>query len=147
MGDAHAALGEKQKAEEMYARVEAGYAANPEPFARQWSQYRLDHGREMPATLAVLEAEARVRPDVLGADMLAWARYLSGDMAGAREASARALRLGTRDASFWFHAGMIEKALGNADGARAHLEKALEINPHFHPVFARQARAALRELD
>lgn len=147
MGDAHAALGDQAEAAAMYARVEAGYAANPEPFARQWSQFRLDHGRSLASTRALLEDEARARPDVLGADMLAWARYLTGDLRGAREASARALRLGTRDAAFWFHAGMIEKALGNPDAARAHLKKALEINPHFHPAFARDARAALRELD
>ena len=61
--------------------------------------------------------------------------------------SVRALRLGTRDPYFFFHAGMIEKALGNVDGARAHLKTALEINPRFHPVLARQARAALREMD
>jgi Flp pilus assembly protein TadD len=79
--------------------------------------------------------------------MLAWARYLSGDLRGARDASRRALRLGTRDASFFFHAGMIEKALGNTDGARAHLRTALQINPHFHPASVRQARAALREMD
>ncbi|HEU4880791.1 MAG TPA: tetratricopeptide repeat protein [Longimicrobium sp.] len=147
MGDAHAALGEDARAEEMYAAVEDGYAANPEPFARQWSQFRLDHGRSLAQTRAVLEDEARARPDVLGADMLAWARYLTGDLRGARDASRQALRLGTRDASFHFHAGMIEKALGNAEGARAHLQKALEINPHFHPASVRQARAALRELD
>jgi tetratricopeptide (TPR) repeat protein len=147
MGDAHAALGDARKAEELFAAVEAGYAENPEPYARQWTQFRLDHRRAIPETLALLEDEARGRPDVLGADMLAWARYLSGDLRGAREASVRALRLGTRDPYFFFHAGMIEKALGNVDGARAHLKTALEINPRFHPAFARQARAALHEMD
>ena len=38
---------------------------------------------------------------------------------------------------------MIERALGNEDGARKHLRTALEINPRFHPVFAKVARAAL----
>lgn len=147
MGDAHAALGDGAKAEELYADVEAGYAENPEPYARQWTQFRLDHRRALPQTLALLEAEARGRPDALGADMLAWARYLTGDLRGAREASRRALRMGTRDASFRFHAGMIEKALGNTGGAREHLREALRINPHFHPAFAREARAALREMD
>ncbi|HEX6371925.1 MAG TPA: tetratricopeptide repeat protein [Longimicrobium sp.] len=147
MGDAHAALGDEAKAERMYAAVEAGYAGNPEPYARQWTQFRLDHRRSLAPTRALLEDEARGRPDVLGADMLAWARYLTGDLRGAREASRRALRMGTRDASFHFHAGMIEKALGNVEGARARLRTALEINPHFHPAFARQARAALREMD
>ncbi len=147
MGDAHAALGNAARAEEMYAAVEAGYAENPEPYARQWSQYRLDHRRALPQTLALLAEEARGRPDVLGADMLAWALYLSGDHAGAREASRRALRMGTRDASFHYHAGMIEKARGNGPDARGHLRRALEINPVFHPAFADSARAALRELD
>lgn len=144
MGDAHAALGRPAEAEAMYAAVEAGYAANPEPFARQWTQFRLDHGRALPQTLALLRAEARARPDVLGQDMLAWALYLSGDPAAARAASRKALRMGTRDASFFFHAGMIERALGNDGAARAHLRRALDINPRFHPAFADSARAALR---
>ena len=145
MGDAHAALGESARAEAMYARVEAGYAASPEPYARQWTQFRLDHGRALPQTLALLAAEARGRPDVLGQDMLAWALYLNGDLAAARQASRRALALGTREASFSFHAGMIERALGNPDGARTHLRRALRINPRF--AQADSARAALRSLE
>ena len=147
LGAAHAALGRSASAAAMHARVEAGYAANPEPFARQWTQFRLDHGRAIPRTLALLAAEARERPDVLGQDMLAWALYLTGDFAAAREASRRALALGTRDASFYFHAGMIERALGNGDAARTHLRRALRINPRFHPAFADSARATLRSLD
>jgi tetratricopeptide (TPR) repeat protein len=145
MGDAHAALGQRAQAGAMYARVEAGHAANPEPFARQWSQYRLDHGRLLPQTLAVLADEARARPDVLGQDMLAWALYRTGDFAAARQASRRALALGTRDASFHYHAGMIERALRNPEGARTRLRTALRINPHFPQ--ADSARAALRSLD
>jgi tetratricopeptide (TPR) repeat protein len=147
MGDAHAALGDPVKAEEMYAEVEAGYAENPEPYARQWSQFRLDHRRALPQTLALLAEEARGRPDVLGSDLLAWALYLNGDFAAAREQSRRALRMGTRDASFFYHAGMIERALGQRAQAAAHLRRALEIDPRFHPAFADSARAALRKLD
>lgn len=146
MGDAHAALGDAAKAEAMYAAVEAGYAENPEPFARQWTQFRLDHRRALPGTLALLREEARARPDVLGQDMLAWALYLSGDPAAARTASRNALRMGTQDASFFFHAGMIERALGNEAAARTHLRRALDVNPRFHPVLADSARAALRAL-
>jgi tetratricopeptide (TPR) repeat protein len=147
MGDAHAALGRAAEAEQMYTAVEAAHAANPEPFARQWTQYRLDHGRALPQTLAVLRQEAAARPDVLGQDMLAWALYLAGDHAAAREASRNALRLGTRDASFHFHAGMIERALGDGAAARTHLRRALDINPRFHPTWADSARAALRALE
>jgi tetratricopeptide (TPR) repeat protein len=146
LGDAHAALGDSAAAERMYAAVEAGYAGNPEPFARQWTQFRLDHRRAVPQTLAVLRDEARARPDVLGQDMLAWALYLSGDYPAARAASVRALRLGTQDAAFHYHAGMIERALGNDGAARTHLRRALKINPRFHPAGADEARAALRAL-
>jgi tetratricopeptide (TPR) repeat protein len=126
--------------------VEAGYAESPEPYARQWTQFRLDHRRAIPQTRALLAEEARGRPDALGQDMLAWALYLSGDHAAAREASRRALRMGTQDPSFFYHAGMIERALGNDEDARRHLRRALRINPRFHPAFADSARAALRTM-
>jgi tetratricopeptide (TPR) repeat protein len=143
MGDAHAALGNRAEAERLYRMIEDGNAENPEPYARQWTLFRLDHKREIPATLALLRRELEGRKDVLGYDMLAWALFRAGDFAAAREASKAALAMGTRDAAAFFHAGMIERALGNEDGARKHLRTALEINPRFHPVFAEVARAAL----
>jgi hypothetical protein len=39
---------------------------------------------------------------------------------------------------------MIERALGRAPDARASLGKALELNPGFSPLGAREARAALK---
>ncbi len=143
MGDAHAALGNRAEAERFYRMIEDGNAESPEPYARQWTLFRLDHGREIPATLALLRREIEGRRDVLGYDMLAWALFRAGDFAAARESSRQALAMGTRDASAFFHAGMIEHALGNQDGARKHLRTALDINPRFHPVFAEVARAAL----
>jgi tetratricopeptide (TPR) repeat protein len=143
VGDAHAALGDRAVAEAWWRKVEEGYAANPEPYARQWTQFRLDHEIGPAETRAVLEGEIRGRPDALGWDVLAWARLRTGDVAGAREASRRALRMGTRDAAFHFHAGMIERAAGALPAARRHLRRALEINPRFHHFFADSARAAL----
>ncbi|HEX8394190.1 MAG TPA: tetratricopeptide repeat protein [Longimicrobium sp.] len=146
MGDAHRALGDSASAERYFARLEREHDANPEPFARQWTQFRLDHGRQPAATLAVLRAESAARPDPLGFDMLGWALYLSGDVSGARAASRRALASGVRDATFEYHAGMISRAAGDRAAARRHLTAALDINPHFHPVHAAEARTALREL-
>jgi len=145
MGDAAAELGRAAEAEGWYGRAEAAAAANPEPYNRQWTAFRLDHGRAIPETRALLEREIVGRRDVLGYDMLAWARFRAGDVAGARAAMGRALALGTPDATFHFHAGMIERAAGNPAGAREHLEKALDINPRFHPRFAAVARAVLND--
>ena len=144
LGDARAALGDADAAEALYARVEADHAANPEPYARQWTQFRLDHRRDLPETLEVLRREIEGRRDVLGHDLLAWALYLNGRPAAAREAIRPALAAGTRDAALHFHAGMIERALGDERAAREHLSRALEINPRFHPEQADVARAALR---
>lgn len=143
VGDAHAALGDSAAAERHYAQLEASVAENPEPYNRQWTQFRVDHGRHLPETLALLRKESESRRDVLGFDLLAWALYQSGEYAEARVAMQQALRMNTQDASFHYHAGMIERALGNDDAARRHLTRALQINPRFHHVFAARARAEL----
>ena len=51
-----------------------------------------------------------------------------------------ALRLGTRDARLFYHAGMIERALGNVGAAARYLRLALDTNPHFNPLQADEAR-------
>jgi hypothetical protein len=56
------------------------------------------------------------------------------------------MRLGTRNARFYAHAGLIEKALGRDAAARRHLAEALEINPWFSPLLAPRVEAALEEL-
>lgn len=143
IGDAHAALGDAARAEDYYRRVEESAAETPEPFNRQLHWFRLDHDRRVDESLAVLQDEIQVRRDVYGYDVLAWALYKSGDYTGARQAIARALRLGTEDAGILFRAGMIERALGNRDAARRHLEKALKLNPRFHHRHPETARSVL----
>jgi tetratricopeptide (TPR) repeat protein len=112
VGDAYAALGDSGAAAAWYGRAEQLAAERPEPFNRQWSQFRLDHRRSVAETRALLEAEVRIRPDVYGWDLVAWARYLDGDVSGAAEAITRAQRLGTSDAVLRRHAALIARSLG-----------------------------------
>jgi lipoprotein NlpI len=58
-----------------------------------------------------------------------------------------ALRLGTRDAKLFFHAGMIYRSLGQADKAREFLARALSTNPRFHLLHAPLAERILIELE
>ncbi len=79
-------------------------------------------------------------------DAYAWALHVNGRDAEAKEASNKALALGTRHALLHFHAGMIDLALGDTDGARTNLRTALDINPHFSPRLVPVARQTLAEL-
>ena len=58
----------------------------------------------------------------------------------------QALSLGTRNALFWFHAGMIRLGLGDRDGARQDLARALDTNPAFSIRYSVEAAQALRSL-
>jgi tetratricopeptide (TPR) repeat protein len=143
MGDAHAQLGNTGESERFYRLAEMTAQQNPEPFNRQWTLFRLDHARDIPATLELLRAEIELRKDVYGWDQLAWALYRAGHYSDARNAMRQALRMGTRDAVLYFHAGIIERALGERATAARYLREALGTNPHFHHVFPAWARAAL----
>jgi hypothetical protein len=59
----------------------------------------------------------------------------------------RALALGTRNATFLFHAGMIELARGHHDDARRLLREALATNPYFSILHASTARRTLARLE
>jgi tetratricopeptide (TPR) repeat protein len=78
---------------------------------------------------------------------LAWTLYKTGNYAEAQKYSQEALKLGTNDALMLFHAGMIESALGNTETARSHLERAIEINPHFSVLHLPVAQATLSQLN
>lgn len=146
LGDAYAALGDSTDALRSYALAERRGVELPEPYNRQWYTFLLDHDRRLPEALALLREEITSRRDVPGYDLLGWALYKSGNYRDAQTASRRALRMGTKDATYFFHAGMIERSLGNGDAARRYLSRALELNPHFHHSYPAAARAVLDSL-
>jgi tetratricopeptide (TPR) repeat protein len=143
LGEAYLAAGDSAKAAAYYRAVELTVLRQPGPFHRAWSLFLLDHQREIPTVLAKVRDELRTRRDIYGYDLFAWALYRSGLYRDAREAMRSALALGTRDAMIFFHAGMIEHALGNQAAARAYLTAALETNPFWHPDQSATARAVL----
>ena len=55
----------------------------------------------------------------------------------------RALRLGTKDASLFFHRGYAERCAGRPVEARRWFARALALNPHFSLRWAPVARRAL----
>lgn len=108
--------------------------------------FEADHGADPQAALALARGAYERRPSVKAADTLAWALQRAGQPDEARRYAEKALRLGSQDATMLYHAGMIAHAQGDAAAARMYLGQALEINPHFSPLFAPRAAEALRAL-
>jgi tetratricopeptide (TPR) repeat protein len=147
LGDLYWASGQKARAREQYAVVGATerlLRANGVRTDLELALFKIDHGIGLRQGLALARAAHRDRPTVFAADTLAWGLARTGGCAEAQRYSKQALRLGTRDASFFFHRGMIERCLGHRAEARSWFARALEQNPHFSLVWAPLARRAAR---
>ena len=105
-----------------------------------------DHDRKPDRALELIRAELAGRRDIYTYDALAWVLYKNKRYTEADKAKEKALELGTPEPAFYYHAGMIERALGRTDQSRKHLERALELNPRFDPKQVPLAEAALKEI-
>jgi tetratricopeptide (TPR) repeat protein len=147
IGDAYAAIGDTAQAEQYYKTMEVAVAGQPGAYHRAWSLFLLDHNRRIPEVLTNVRKEIETRKDVYGYDLLAWALHKEHREVEARAAMNEARRLGTRDAMLFYHAGMIERSLGDVNRARYFLTTALAVNPKFHPTQPAEARAVLDSID
>src|SRR3954452_9322436 len=85
-------------------------------------------------------------PSVRSADAYSWALYRAGRIDAASRFSSEAMRLGSRDPSFLYHAGMIARGAGRDDDARRLLGRLEAQSPRFSPLYAPRARRALEAL-
>ena len=104
----------------------------------------LDH--QLPRALELAQGELNIRQDVFSYDALAWALLKNGQPEAAQEAMIKALKMGTPEASFHYHAGLIAAALGQKAEAIRQLQQALTLNPQFDPRQAPIAQAKLKQL-
>ena len=150
LGDLYTKLGRHDEARKQYDLVE--YIGrldriNQALYNRELAYFYADHDVNPAAALALAEREQQARRDIYADDLLAWALYRNGRARDAVEPMRRALRLGTRDAKLFFHAGMIHRDLGELDTARDYLRRALTTNPHFHVLLAPLAARTLRAIE
>ncbi|MEU2976576.1 tetratricopeptide repeat protein [Streptomyces hirsutus] len=147
--EARGADGDRTKAADQYALVDAHAAlarAGGVNSDLDTALAAADHG-DPEAALRAARAEWDRRRSVHTADALAWALHRSGRSEEALPHARRATATGYRNAAFLHHRGMIERATGHGGDARRSLTAALELNPGFSPLGAREARAALDELE
>jgi tetratricopeptide (TPR) repeat protein len=100
--------------------------------------FEADHGSRRRGVKLAREAWSRA-PGVRAADALGWALTRSGDRAAGLRWARRALRLGSLDPTFRYHAGMAAGPDGRRD-----LRLALRHGLGAHPLYAKRALEALR---
>ncbi len=148
LGDLYKLMGREKEAAAHYALVEniaRLSELNGALFNRQLAYFYADHDMNLEEAYAIAAREYGVRRDIYGADALAWTALKTGRLEQAQTMIREALRLGTRDARLFYHAGMIARAAGEKDSARDFLRRALKLNPGFDPMQTVVARRALEE--
>ena len=150
LGDVYRKAGRTAEAEQQYELVEAVdslYRSNGINTDLALARFYTDHDRGLERALDMAQQTYAAAPGVYAADALAWALYKAGRYQEAGTLSDEAMRLGTPEPAFYFHAGMIHYALGEDAPAAALLDKALKLNPRFSLLqadFARQTLARIK---
>ena len=107
--------------------------------------FQADHGD--PAQAVDLAARAwAAAPSVRSADAFSWALSSAGRDSEALRMSANAMRLGSRDPSFLYHAGIVALRAGDAERARGFLSQLVAQSPDFNPLYGPRAQRALADL-
>jgi tetratricopeptide (TPR) repeat protein len=149
LGDLYASTGQSARAARQYALVRAEerlLRAAGVNVDLEIALFDADHGEDLANGLAIARQEWSRRRSIHVADALAWQLYANGRYGEALSYANKALRLGTRNALFYFHRGMIHRALGHPRAARRDLARALEINPHFSILWSKEAAHVLASL-
>jgi tetratricopeptide (TPR) repeat protein len=147
LGETEQVAGRAADAKEQYGLVrviEQLFKANGVNTDMELALFEADHGDAAQAVAQARTAYAE-RPNVKAADTLAWALSQAGQQAEAQKYMTEALKLGSKDALFFYHAGMIAYRAGDMPEARTRLEQALAQAPTFSVAYAPVARHPLEE--
>ncbi|MEU3397782.1 tetratricopeptide repeat protein [Streptomyces filamentosus] len=147
-GELAEALGADGEAQAAYERLRGGrWASGSTEVVR--GLLDADHGDPAGAAARLRAAWTGGHRSAAVADALGWALHRAAGPGGSEEGlryARRAVDEGPRSASYTYHLGEIERALGRTGPARRHLAEALRIHPSFSPLHAPRARTALAEL-
>jgi len=149
LGDVYFKLGQLADAKKQFDLVEfIGYLSqvNQQIHNRDLALFYADHDLKLRESLSLARKELEVRRDIYTWDVLAWSLFKNDKLQEASEAIAHALQQGTNDPQLFFHAGMIYEKTGDSAKARSYLQRALDINPHFHILYSSTASKTLARL-
>ncbi|MGW4228682.1 tetratricopeptide repeat protein [Streptomyces sp. NPDC004980] len=110
------------------------------------ARFEADHGDPEAAVELMRTEWSELRRSSAVSDALGWALHRAGRSEEGLQYAERAVETGVRNASYAYHLGMIESALGQGGPARGDLEESLRTNPEFSPLAAPLAQDALDAL-
>jgi tetratricopeptide (TPR) repeat protein len=148
LGDLYQKLGRLEDAKRQYELVEfvEKTSAASGTYSRQLAVFWADHDQKLDQALAIMQRERSSRADIFTCDASAWALFKNNRIDEASKVIEEALRLGTRDAKIYYHAGMIYNAAGDRAKGTKFLKLALATNPVFDLVQADVARQTLQSI-
>ena len=145
-GDVLRAAGKTEAAERIYALANNAEVLGDVHDAHRVALFWADNDLNIDDAVKVAAADYAQQQDIYAADILAWCLYKAGRFSEAQEKSKEALRISSNDAVLYYHAGMIETALGNRSKAELNLKRALSLNATFDLKQSAIAQAALKEI-
>ena len=149
LGDLYERMGKREAAKRQYDLVLALqelYRANGVDTEMEMALFQADHDLNITAALEQAKRQMQKQNNIKAADVLAWSFYKTGHYEEAQSAIEKALRLGTKEPLFLYHAGMIHYKAGQKSKAKEFLGRALALNPQFSIRHAPIARRVLQEL-
>jgi tetratricopeptide (TPR) repeat protein len=146
LSDLYVKVGNEGLAQILRNKLDQTATLKEDAYNRELALYFANHDYKLALALELAERDFAARKDIYAYDTLAWALYKNNRLDEALKAMTEALKLGTQDASLFYHAGMIHDRLGHKEQARGYLERALALNPHFSILLADRARQTLAAL-
>ena len=101
----------------------------PENANRELILFYLDYAHNPAEALRVANLEVARRRDVYTLDAYAWALAANGQCEEAKAQMEKALKVGIRDAAFFYHAGVIAWRLNDRSAAQGYFKGSLDLNP------------------
>lgn len=138
--DLYTAAGMTSKASEqreLIQTIETLGTATKEKVNRNLVLLLADHNRDLDTALRLIENELPVRGDVYTWDAYSWVLLKLHRVPEAQAASAKAVRLGTPEPVFYYHAEQIAKASGDGKAAQDYSARLMALNAKFD--FAKMA--------
>ncbi|KAF0240796.1 MAG: hypothetical protein FD167_4104, partial [bacterium] len=149
LGDLYKLTGKEKEAQQQYDLVEQIAklsTLNGVLYNRSLAVFYANHDIKALEAYTQVEKEFETRKDIYGADALAWTALKAGKLTEAQTAIKHALKLGTKDAKIFYHAGLIAQASGDNKAAKDYLEQALNLNPQFEPIQSLNAKKVLTQI-